>query len=73
VWLPAPCEWLAPPWECDEPLSLLLLLLLSDDLLSVDDEVLDESELELEESLLSLLLLDELPFFGLLPGLEPEP
>jgi hypothetical protein len=69
VWLPAPCEWLAPP---EPPLSLLLsddLLsddLLSDDLLSDDDEELDESE-SVEPS-----LFDELPFAGnLLP--EPDP
>jgi hypothetical protein len=64
VWLPAPCEWLAPP---EPPLSLLLSDdLLSDDLLSDDDEELDESE-SVEPS-----LFDELPFAGnLLP--EPDP
>jgi hypothetical protein len=64
VWLPAPCEWL--PSEL--PLSLLLELL-SEDFFSEDEEEDDDEseESELEES----LLLDLLPFDGLLP--DPEP
>jgi len=66
VWLPAPCEWLAPPLDCESPLSLLPLLPLSEDLLSEDDDELDESESD-EPS-----LFDELPFAGnLLP--DPDP
>jgi len=69
VWLPAPCEWDPLLFESDPPLSLLELLLLSEDLLSdFDDDELDESESDLEsdelDSLLPLAALDVA---------EPEP
>jgi hypothetical protein len=52
--------------DCESPLSLLPLLPLSEDLLSEDDDELDESESD-EPS-----LFDELPFAGnLLP--DPDP
>jgi hypothetical protein len=64
VWLPAPCEWLDPPWESELPLSLLLLL---DFLLSEDDELEESPESDLSE------LFDELPFDDDLAEPEPDP
>lgn len=73
MWLPAPCEWDPLLFESDPPLSLLELLLLSEDLLSdFDDDELDESESDLESDLESDELDSLLPLAAL-DVAEPEP
>ena len=62
MWLPEPWEWLESPCEWELPLSLLSDFLLPE---SEEDE-LDDSDFESEES-----LFDDLPFDDLRP--DPDP